>query len=92
VYSFTKLHDRRIPKVGVVVGPMEFQLNTTAGECIVCYSATVTSAHQQSAIALSTASREIQDSYYTEFMAKPSQFTTMCKSDRVIALKQQKSK
>jgi len=28
VYTFTKLHDRRIPKVhvGVTVGPMEFQL------------------------------------------------------------------
>jgi len=26
VYTFTKLHDRRIPKVRVVVGPMEFKL------------------------------------------------------------------
>jgi len=27
VYTFTKLHDRCIPKVGVGVSPMEFQLN-----------------------------------------------------------------
>jgi len=26
VYTFTKLHDRRIPKVSVGVGPMEFKL------------------------------------------------------------------
>ena len=26
MYTFTKLHDKRIPKVGVGVGPMEFQL------------------------------------------------------------------
>ena len=33
MYSFTKLHDRRIPNVGVrvriVVGPVEFQLSAT---------------------------------------------------------------
>ena len=28
VYTFTKLHDRSIPKVRVGVGPMEFKLNT----------------------------------------------------------------
>ena len=27
LYTFTKLHDRRIPNVGVRVGPVEFQLN-----------------------------------------------------------------
>jgi len=28
---FTKLHDRRIPKVRVGVGPVEFQLNVGSG-------------------------------------------------------------
>ena len=35
VYTFTKLHDRRIPNVGVgvrVVGPVEFQLKATGSE------------------------------------------------------------
>jgi len=27
MYTFTKLHDRRIPNVGVRVGSVEFQLN-----------------------------------------------------------------
>jgi len=29
VYTFTKLHDRRIPNVGVGVGPVEFQHEET---------------------------------------------------------------
>ena len=29
MYTFTKLHDRRIPNVGVRVGPVGFQLNYT---------------------------------------------------------------
>jgi len=32
VYTFTKLHDRRIPKVRVGVGPMEFQLKESRAE------------------------------------------------------------
>jgi len=37
VYTFTKLHDRRIPKVGVGVGPMEFKLNPTHRKQRRCY-------------------------------------------------------
>jgi len=33
VYTFTKLHYRRFPKVRVGVGPMEFQLNSTDAAC-----------------------------------------------------------
>jgi len=31
MHTFTKLHDRRIPKVGVGVSPMEFQLYSVYG-------------------------------------------------------------
>jgi len=35
VYTFTKLHDRRIPngQVGVGVGPVEFKLKATLVSC-----------------------------------------------------------